>query len=112
MSFDAPYDLMTDRVSLYGFVYTIVSGSKTKTPVEKKSGIRCMIQDATPELETWYYQRQELIHNSMFLVDLSDFALIEIDDRITFNGQNYRVAGRHNLAGRGLAFRVDLRLEM
>jgi hypothetical protein len=103
---------MTDRFDLYGFAYPVEAGAKTRSPILKKCGIRCMVQDAKNDLITWYYQRQELINKSLFLIDLPDFALIAINDRIVYEGTNYRVKGRYDLAGRKRVFRVDVALEI
>ena len=41
-----------------------------------------------------------------------DFDLIAINDRVEYNGVNYRIAGRHNLANLDRVYRVDLVEEM
>lgn len=112
MNIDVPYDLMTDRIALYGFTYPIVAGAKTRSPVLKKAHIRAMVQDVPPEIVSWYWQRQELVNQSIYLVDKPDYDLFNINDRVVYDGQNYRVKGRHNLAGRNMVFRIDLAIEL
>ena len=107
-----PTGLMKDRIDLYGFAFVSDSGSKTKTPILKKAGIRAMVQDTPPEIITWYYQRNEKVSNSAYLIDGQDYNLIAINDRIVHNGINFRVAGRHDEAGLGRVFVVDLKEEM
>ena len=56
-----PFGLMKNRFDLYGFAYNTQGGSKQRTPVLKKSKIRCNVQDTPPNIITWYMQRQELL---------------------------------------------------
>ena len=107
-----PTTMMVHRVDLFGFSFPSEQGSKTKVPILKKAGIRCMVQDTKPEIITWYYQRQELVTQTVYFVDREDFEQIEINDRLVFKGNNYRVAGRHNFANLDRVFAVDMREEM
>ena len=107
-----PLTLMIHRCDLFGFAFTSESGSKTKTPILKKANVRCMVQDAKPDIITFYYQRQELVTQTVYFVDQRDFDAIAINDRIVFKGKNYRIAGRHNFANLDRVFAVDVREEM
>jgi hypothetical protein len=107
-----PIALMKDSIDLYGFAYVSSSGSKTRNPVIKKAAIRCMVQDTPPQIITWYYQRNEKVSNSLWIVDPEDYSLIEINDRIVYQGMNFRVAGRHNEAGLNRIWRIDIVEEM
>ena len=107
-----PITQMTERISLYGFTYPIEAGAKERSPILKKHGIRCMAQDCPPQLVSWYWQRQELVNQCLFLIDQPDYSLFEINDRVVYEGNNYRVKGRHDLAGRHRVFRIDLAIEL
>lgn len=107
-----PLTLMIHRATLNGFAYPDNDASKVRVPITKKSNIRCFIQDTPPEIITWYAQRQERVNESMYMIDKQDFALMQFNDQIVYNGVNYRIKGLHNEAGMGRVFRADLQSEV
>ena len=70
---DQPTMQMIHRATIIGFIYPIEAGAKEKVAVTKKCGVRCFVIDMPPELITWYWQRGELVHQSMYMIDKSRF---------------------------------------
>jgi len=107
-----PNSLMKDKIDLYGFAYGSEAGAKIKEPVLKQAGIRCMVQNAPDDIVSWYWQRKSNVHFVVYLIDAKAYAEIKVNDRVTFDGNDFRVAGRNDMSGLGRVFRIDLASEV
>lgn len=105
-----PRKLMDHRFDLYKATITKDGGAakQSYSSSPTKESVPSNIQPALSEVKDDYGRRDEIVSDSIYLLDKEVFDLVKVQDRIVANSVKYMVKGKQNLAGRDRVFRIDV----
>jgi len=104
---------MIHKFDLYASTITQNSeGRASKTYALSKDEIPCNFQPATSDVVQDYERNDEVVSASVFLIDVATFDLATPENRIVFNGTNYEIIGKQNLANLNRVYRIDVSEEI
>lgn len=88
------------------------AGGQVKTYTLSKANIPCCVLENYSKLYDQYLQNDEEEAATLHFLDAKVFEAVTMNDRISFNGSNYRVYGKHDVLYAGQYFRLELRREI
>lgn len=100
--------MLPHKFDHYTKTSVVVNGGDDETPVIAHRNVKCFVQFGDSVITTNYKQRDSKSKASVYFIDDAVFNSIGTNDRIVFQGVNYRVDGTDDLCGLKKWYRLDL----